>query len=38
MQELDRKYRDLRGIIVHVIGYDREKGHVIFRRKGYPHD
>ena len=38
MQELDRRYRDWRGVEVHVVGYDREKRKVIFRRAGYPHD
>ncbi|YCI80368.1 DUF4222 domain-containing protein [Enterobacteriaceae bacterium] len=38
MEILDRYYRDLRGIAVHVIGYDREKRQVIFRRTGYPHE
>ncbi|XES82660.1 DUF4222 domain-containing protein [Franconibacter pulveris 1160] len=38
MQELDRRYRDWRGVEVHVVGYDREKRQVIFRRVGYPHD
>ena len=38
MQELNRKYRDDRGVIVHVIGYDREKNQVIFMRQGYLHE
>ncbi|ELY3599411.1 DUF4222 domain-containing protein [Cronobacter sakazakii] len=38
MQELDRRYRDWRGVKVQVIGWDREKRQVIFRRPGYPHD
>ncbi|TNV14947.1 DUF4222 domain-containing protein [Buttiauxella sp. B2] len=38
MQELDRKYRDWRGNIVLVTGYDREKQQVIFRRAGYEHE
>ncbi|WP_435954130.1 DUF4222 domain-containing protein [Dryocola sp. BD626] len=38
MQELDRKYTDWRGFIVHVIGYDREKQQVIFMREGYEHE
>lgn len=38
MENLDRRYRDWRGVIVHVIGYDREKQQVIFRRSNYEHD
>ncbi len=38
MQELNRYYLDPRGIKVHVVGYDREKQQVIYRRAGYPHD
>ncbi|EPD6705994.1 DUF4222 domain-containing protein [Cronobacter sakazakii] len=38
MQELDRRYCDWRGVEVQVIGWDREKRQVIFRRPGYPHD
>lgn len=38
MRHLDRYYRDHRGIVVHVIGYDSEKRQVIFRRTGYPYD
>nr|WP_228065934.1 DUF4222 domain-containing protein [Superficieibacter sp. 1612_C1] len=35
---LDRRYIDNRGFEVHVIGYDRDKRQVIYRRAGYPHD
>ncbi|MGA4663413.1 DUF4222 domain-containing protein [Citrobacter braakii] len=38
MEKLDRRYRDNRGIEVHVIGYEREKRQVIFTRIGYPHE
>lgn len=38
MQELNMRYIDWRGVAVHVIGYDREKQQVIFRREGYEHD
>jgi len=38
VEELNRRYRDWRGIIVHVKGYDRQKQQVIFRRAGYEHD
>ncbi len=38
MQELDRQYKDPRGFLVHVIGYDRKKQQVIFMRQGYPHE
>ncbi|WP_455424933.1 DUF4222 domain-containing protein [Dryocola sp. LX212] len=38
MQELDRKYWDRRGILVHVIGYDRAKQQVIFMREDYEHE
>lgn len=34
---LDRRYRDPRGVIVHVIGYNAEKQQVIFMRSGYEH-
>lgn len=37
MQELNRRYKDQRGIVVRVIGYDRQKQQVIFRREGYEH-
>lgn len=35
MEKLNRRYRDNRGIEVHVIGYEREKRQVIFTRAGY---
>ncbi|WP_337037789.1 MULTISPECIES: DUF4222 domain-containing protein [Pseudescherichia] len=38
MEQLDRRYRDHRGVEVHVVGYDREKRQVIFMRSGYPHE
>lgn len=38
MRELDRRYRDYRGIEVHVIGWELEKRQVIFKRAGYPHE
>ncbi|MEE6802691.1 DUF4222 domain-containing protein [Escherichia coli O8:H10] len=37
MEQLDRRYRDHRGVEVHVVGYDRQKRQVIFMRSGYPH-
>jgi len=36
--DLDRYYRDPRGVVVHVIGYDRVNQRVIYRRSGYEHD
>lgn len=38
MREIDRRYRDHRGIEVHVIGWDSEKRQVVFMRAGYPHE
>ncbi|WP_324030035.1 DUF4222 domain-containing protein [Pantoea sp. JZ2] len=38
IQMLDRIYRDPRGVLVHVTGYDREKEQVIFTRTGYEHE
>ncbi|WP_190286177.1 MULTISPECIES: DUF4222 domain-containing protein [Pantoea] len=38
IQVLDRHYRDPRGVVVHVTGYDREKSQVIFLRAGYEHE
>ncbi|EIW3594415.1 DUF4222 domain-containing protein [Salmonella enterica] len=35
---LDRRYRDPRGVEVHVTGYNREKQQVYFRRANYPHE
>ena len=33
---IDRLYRDSRGVIVHVTGYDRVNQRVIFIRDGWP--
>ncbi|QII37490.1 DUF4222 domain-containing protein [Rouxiella badensis] len=33
---LNRHYRDPRGVIVHVTGYDRVNQRVIFMRDGWP--
>ncbi|MFJ5376934.1 DUF4222 domain-containing protein [Pectobacterium sp. CHL-2024] len=38
VQPLDRRYRDQRGVIVHVTGYDRANKQVIFMRSGYEHE
>jgi len=35
IQKLDRKYRDRRGIVVNVTGYDKEGQRVIYMRDGY---
>ncbi|QMV54102.1 DUF4222 domain-containing protein [Ewingella americana] len=35
IEKLDRKYRDNKGIVVNVIGYDREGQRVIYMRDGY---
>lgn len=35
---LDLNYRDPRGVVVHVTGWDREKQQVYFTRQGYPHE
>lgn len=35
---LDRRYRDRRGITVHVIAWDPERRRVIFMRDGYPYE
>jgi len=35
---LNREYRDPRGVLVHVIGWSREKQQVYFTRQGYPHE
>ncbi|AOM42386.1 DUF4222 domain-containing protein [Xenorhabdus hominickii] len=37
IKKLDRRYRDKRGIEVHVIGWDVERRWVVFMRKGYEH-
>ncbi|MFJ5503844.1 DUF4222 domain-containing protein [Pectobacterium carotovorum] len=36
--ELDRRYRDHYGKIVHVVGYDRQNERVIYMREGYEHE
>ncbi|WP_440863688.1 DUF4222 domain-containing protein [Symbiopectobacterium purcellii] len=36
--ELDRRYLDSYGKVVHVIGYDRQNERVIFMREGYEHE
>ncbi|MBG6248368.1 MULTISPECIES: DUF4222 domain-containing protein [Symbiopectobacterium] len=36
--ELDRRYLDPYGRVVHVIGYDRQNERVIFMREGYEHE
>lgn len=35
---LDRQYRDPRGMVVHVTGYDRVKQQVFFTRPNYEHE
>ncbi|WP_223509637.1 DUF4222 domain-containing protein [Rahnella sp. GSA61A] len=37
IQTLDRHYKDWRGVVVHVVGFDRAGDRVIFMRAGYPH-
>lgn len=37
-QNLNRIYRDHRGVLVTVIRWDREKNAVIYRREGYAHE
>lgn len=37
IQKLDRRYKDWRGVVVHVVGFDRAGDRVIFMRAGYPH-
>jgi hypothetical protein len=34
--DIDRRYKDWYGNVVHVIGWDGEKDRVIFMREGYP--
>ncbi|CAI0986164.1 DUF4222 domain-containing protein [Serratia proteamaculans] len=36
--QLDRHYRDKRGVVVHVIAYDRIKQEVTFMRPDYEHE
>ncbi|HAT1683137.1 TPA: DUF4222 domain-containing protein [Klebsiella oxytoca] len=38
VEALDRRYRDPRGVVVHVTGWNREKQQVYFTRQGYPHE
>ncbi|OOL22048.1 DUF4222 domain-containing protein [Klebsiella aerogenes] len=38
VEELDRQYRDPRGVVVHVTGWNREKQQVYFTRQGYAHE
>lgn len=38
VEQLDREYRDPRGVIVHVTGWNRDKHQVYFTRQGYPHE
>lgn len=38
VKHLDRAYRDPRGVLVRVTGYDRENQQVIFTRPGYEHE
>ncbi|SWY00456.1 Uncharacterised protein [Klebsiella pneumoniae] len=38
VEELDRQYRDPRGVVVHVTSWNREKQQVYFTRQGYPHE
>ena len=38
IQKLDRRYKDWRGVVVHVVGFDRAGDRVIFMRAGYPHE
>lgn len=37
IRPLDLRYRDRRGIIVHVVGHDRANDSVIYMREGYEH-
>ncbi|WP_423776805.1 DUF4222 domain-containing protein [Citrobacter freundii] len=38
IKSLDINYRDQRGVIVHVTGWNREKQQVYFTRQNYPHE
>nr|WP_170215670.1 DUF4222 domain-containing protein [Ewingella americana] len=38
MEPLDRRYKDWRGIVVHVVGYDRPGDRVIYMRERYEHE
>ncbi|EIC84711.1 DUF4222 domain-containing protein [Serratia sp. M24T3] len=37
-QKIDRYYKDWRGVMVHVVGFDRLGNRVIFMRTGYDHE
>lgn len=38
IKPLDIDYRDPRGVIVHVTGWNRDKQQVYFARQNYPHE
>ncbi|HEG2199759.1 TPA: DUF4222 domain-containing protein, partial [Enterobacter kobei] len=38
IKPLDIDYRDPRGVIVHVTGWNRDKQQVYFTRQDYPHE
>ncbi|MCQ4969151.1 DUF4222 domain-containing protein [Atlantibacter hermannii] len=38
IKPLDIDYRDPRGVIVHVTGWNRDKQQVYFTRQNYPHE
>lgn len=38
IKQLDIDYRDPRGVIVHVTGWNRDKQQVYFTRQNYPHE
>lgn len=38
IKALDLFYRDPRGVVVHVTGWNREKQQVYFTRQGYPYE
>ncbi|HCD3740535.1 TPA: DUF4222 domain-containing protein [Enterobacter hormaechei] len=38
IKPLDIDYRDPRGVIVHVTGWNRDKHQVYFTRQNYPHE
>ncbi|MGV8925040.1 MAG: DUF4222 domain-containing protein [Ewingella sp.] len=35
IEKLDRRYKDWRGVVVHVVGYDRSGDRVIYKIPGY---
>lgn len=37
VKTIDRYFRDQRGVVVHVTGYDRLNKQIIFMRTGYEH-